>query len=68
MWPHNITAQQIGSDYHGLGIGAFTLDWTGISAYHRSPLVAPWSSIVNVGVEFIIFIYIIRSTYMLLEV
>lgn len=58
-WPHNITAQQVGSGYHGLGIGAFTLDWAGISAYHGSPLVAPWSSIVNVGVGFIMFIYII---------
>ncbi|KAE8724371.1 Oligopeptide transporter 2 [Hibiscus syriacus] len=58
-WPHSITAQQIGSGYHGLGVGAFTLDWAGISAYHGSPLVAPWSSIVNVGVGFIMFIYII---------
>ncbi|KAM0064850.1 putative oligopeptide transporter, OPT superfamily [Helianthus debilis subsp. tardiflorus] len=33
-WPHSITAQQIGSGYHGLGVGAFTLDWAGISAYH----------------------------------
>ncbi|KAK6149635.1 hypothetical protein DH2020_017160 [Rehmannia glutinosa] len=27
VWPHSITAQQIGSGYHGLGVGAFTLDW-----------------------------------------
>ncbi|GKC74104.1 oligopeptide transporter 3, partial [Tanacetum coccineum] len=58
-WPHSITAQQIGSGYHGLGVGAFTLDWAGISAYHGSPLVTPWTSIVNVGVGFIMFIYII---------
>ncbi|CAI0374293.1 unnamed protein product [Linum tenue] len=55
----SITAQQIGSGYHGLGIGAFTLDWAGISAYHGSPLISPWTSIVNVGVGFIMFIYII---------
>ncbi|MQM14203.1 hypothetical protein Taro_047133 [Colocasia esculenta] len=59
VWPHSITAQQIGSGYHGLGVGAFTLDWAGISAYHGSPLVAPWFSIVNVGIGFIMFIYII---------
>ncbi|CAM8905194.1 unnamed protein product [Rhodiola kirilowii] len=59
IWPHNITAQQVGSGYKGLGVGAFTLDWAGISAYHGSPLVAPWASIVNVGVGFIMFIYII---------
>lgn len=58
-WPRSITAQQIGSGYHGLGVGAFTLDWAGISAYHGSPLVTPWSSILNVGIGFVMFIYII---------
>ncbi|XP_057970244.1 oligopeptide transporter 3-like [Malania oleifera] len=58
-WPHSITLQQIGSGYHGLGVGAFSFDWAGISAYHGSPLVAPWFSIVNIGVGFIMFIYII---------
>ncbi|KAI8000498.1 Oligopeptide transporter 3 [Camellia lanceoleosa] len=58
-WPRSITAQQIGSGYHGIGIGAFTLDWAGISAYHGSPLVTPWFSILNVGIGFVMFIYII---------
>ncbi|KAL0353321.1 UNVERIFIED_CONTAM: Oligopeptide transporter 3 [Sesamum angustifolium] len=58
-WPRSITAQQIGSGYHGLGVGAFTLDWAGISAYHGSPLVTPFSSILNVMIGFIMFIYII---------
>ncbi|KAF9606036.1 hypothetical protein IFM89_022195 [Coptis chinensis] len=58
-WPNSITAQQIGSGYHGLGVGAFTLDWAGISAYHGSPLVSPWFSILNVAAGFIMFIYII---------
>ncbi|RRT44933.1 hypothetical protein B296_00029626 [Ensete ventricosum] len=58
-WPRSITAQQIGSAYHGLGVGAFTLDWAGISAYHGSPLVAPWFSILNTAVGFVMFIYII---------
>lgn len=57
--PHSITAQQIGSGYNGLGVGAFTLDWAGISAYHGSPLVTPWTSILNLGVGFIMFVYII---------
>ncbi|KAI3868609.1 hypothetical protein MKX03_013119 [Papaver bracteatum] len=59
VWPHSITAQQIGSGYHGLGVGAFTLDWAGISAYHGSPLIAPWYSILNIAVGFVMFIYII---------
>lgn len=56
---NSITAQQIGSGYQGLGLGAFTLDWAGISAYHGSPLVCPWFSILNTAVGFIMFIYII---------
>ncbi|XP_038894416.1 oligopeptide transporter 3 [Benincasa hispida] len=59
VWPRSITAQQIGSSQSGLGLGAFTFDWAGISAYHGSPLVSPWFSILNVGVGFVMFIYII---------
>lgn len=59
VWPASITAQQIGSGYHGLGVGAFTLDWAGISAYHGSPLVTPWFTILNISLGFVIFIYII---------
>ncbi|KAI4371618.1 hypothetical protein MLD38_009946 [Melastoma candidum] len=59
VWPNSVTAQQVGSAYHGLGVGAFSFDWAGISAYHGSPLVTPWTSIVNVGVGFILFIYVI---------
>ncbi|CAN6720565.1 unnamed protein product [Malus baccata var. baccata] len=58
-WPHSVTAQQIGSGYHGLGVGTFSFDWAGISAYHGSPLVAPWSSILNTGIGFVLFIYVI---------
>ncbi|XP_023552099.1 oligopeptide transporter 3-like [Cucurbita pepo subsp. pepo] len=59
VWPRSITAQQIGSSQSGLGLGAFSFDWAGISAYHGSPLVSPWSSILNVGVGFVMFIYVI---------
>ncbi|KAL5056623.1 hypothetical protein RYX36_037305 [Vicia faba] len=59
VWPNNVTAHQVGSGYQGLGVGAFTFDWAGISAYHGSPLVAPWTSIVNMGVGFVMFVYII---------
>eukprot|EP00252_Welwitschia_mirabilis_P012631 TRINITY_DN2789_c0_g3_i2.p1 TRINITY_DN2789_c0_g3~~TRINITY_DN2789_c0_g3_i2.p1 ORF type:complete len:739 (-),score=49.00 TRINITY_DN2789_c0_g3_i2:206-2422(-) len=59
VWPHSITAQQISSGLKGLGLGAFSFDWAGISAYHGSPLVTPWSSILNIAVGFVMFIYII---------
>ncbi|PKA59839.1 Oligopeptide transporter 3 [Apostasia shenzhenica] len=59
VWPDSITAQQIGSGYHGLGVGAFSFDWAGISAYHGSPLVTPWTSILNIAAGFVAFVYII---------
>ncbi|KAI5422621.1 Oligopeptide transporter 3 [Lathyrus oleraceus] len=59
VWSNNVIAHQVGSGYRGLGVGAFTFDWAGISAYRGSPLVAPWTSIVNMGVGFIMFVYII---------
>ncbi|KAI3847554.1 hypothetical protein MKX03_031525 [Papaver bracteatum] len=59
VWPHNITAHQIGSGHNGLGIGAFTFDWAGISSYHGSPLITPRVSILNIAVGFIMFVYII---------
>lgn len=59
-WPRSVTAQQIGSGYHGLGVGAFSLDWAGMSAYQGgSPLVAPFSSVLNVMFGFVTFIYVI---------
>lgn len=62
VFPKNTTAQQVGSAYHGLGIGAFTFDWAGISGYRGSPLVTPWSSLMNVGIGFVMFIYVIVPT------
>ncbi|XP_027185504.1 oligopeptide transporter 3-like [Coffea eugenioides] len=59
VWPNSVTAQQIGSGYHGLGLGAFSLDWAGIAAYHGSPLVTPWSSILNIAFGFVLFVYVI---------
>lgn len=57
--PRTVTAHQIGSGYHGLGLGAFSLDWAGIAAYHGSPLVTPFSSILNIAFGFVLFVYVI---------
>ncbi|KAJ7562770.1 hypothetical protein O6H91_03G084200 [Diphasiastrum complanatum] len=63
-FPNSVTAHQIGSGFHGLGVGATTLDWAGISSYLGSPLVTPWFSIVNIGIGFVLFLYIvIPATY-----
>ena len=55
---HCVTTNQIGSWLHGLGIGAVTLNWAGVSSYLGSPLVTPWFSIVNIGIGFFLFIYV----------
>ncbi|KAH6558795.1 hypothetical protein KP509_1Z045000 [Ceratopteris richardii] len=59
VWPDSIRAHQIGSGFRGLGIGAISFDWAGISSYLGSPLVTPWFSIANIGVGFLLFTYII---------
>ncbi|MFS7988072.1 putative oligopeptide transporter, OPT superfamily [Helianthus anomalus] len=57
---HNCTTYQVRLPWSSrLGVGAFTLDWAKILAYHGSPLVTPWTCIVNVGLGFVMFIDII---------
>ncbi|KAJ7569002.1 hypothetical protein O6H91_01G056800 [Diphasiastrum complanatum] len=57
--PHSVTAQQIGSGLHGLGLGALSFDWAGMSAFLGSPLVCPLFAIINLAVGFIIMLYIL---------
>ncbi|XP_010244696.1 PREDICTED: oligopeptide transporter 4-like [Nelumbo nucifera] len=55
----SVTAHQIGSGMQGLGIGAFSLDWTVVSSFLYSPLLSPFFAIVNVYIGYVVFIYII---------
>ncbi|PQP94595.1 oligopeptide transporter 2 [Prunus yedoensis var. nudiflora] len=57
--PKSITAQQIGSGFRGLGLGAVTLDWSVIASYLGSPLISPFFAIVNIAVGYIITMYVI---------
>ncbi|KAJ7569007.1 hypothetical protein O6H91_01G057000 [Diphasiastrum complanatum] len=59
IWPKSVTAQQIGSGLYGLGLGAFSFDWAGMSAYLGSPLVSPLFAIINAAVGFIVILYIV---------
>ncbi|RWR83129.1 oligopeptide transporter 4 [Cinnamomum micranthum f. kanehirae] len=54
----SVTAQQLGSGMHGLGLGAFTLDWSAVAAFMFSPLIYPFFAIANVYVGFVIIVYI----------
>ncbi|WVZ86933.1 hypothetical protein U9M48_033644 [Paspalum notatum var. saurae] len=58
-FPKSVTMQQIGSGMSGLGVGAFTLDWSMVAAFLSSPLVAPFFAVVNVYVGFVLLVYII---------
>eukprot|EP00253_Pinus_taeda_P005337 PITA_05337 len=57
IWPHSVTAQQIGSGSYGLGLGAFGFDWSTIAAFLFSPLVSPFFAIMNVMVGYVLLVY-----------
>ncbi|XXG55843.1 hypothetical protein AAC387_Pa03g3414 [Persea americana] len=55
----SITAQQLGSGMRGLGLGAFTLDWSAVAAFMFSPLIYPFFAIANVFSGFFIMVYVV---------
>ncbi|KAK1395983.1 Oligopeptide transporter 4 [Heracleum sosnowskyi] len=56
-FPNSVTAHQLGSGFNGLGIGAFTLDWSAVASYLSSPLISPFFAIVNVFIGYTLFVY-----------
>ncbi|XP_044978888.1 oligopeptide transporter 2-like [Hordeum vulgare subsp. vulgare] len=58
MFPKSITMQEIGSGLNGLGIGAFTLDWSTMVSWLGSPLVTPFFATANVLVGYVLLVYI----------
>ncbi|CAN8230410.1 unnamed protein product [Cochlearia groenlandica] len=58
IWNRSVTAQQIGSGLHGLGIGSFGLDWSTVAGFLHSPLAVPFFAIANFFGGFLIFFYI----------
>ena len=59
IFTRSVTAQQLGSGMRGLGLGAFTLDWSAVSSFLFSPLVSPFFAIANIFVGFSLFMYVI---------
>ncbi|XP_022980943.1 oligopeptide transporter 2-like [Cucurbita maxima] len=59
IYPRSVTAQQLGSGMRGLGLGAFSLDWSVIASFLYSPLVSPFFAIVNVAVGYLVIMYIL---------
>ncbi|KAK9269894.1 hypothetical protein L1049_025467 [Liquidambar formosana] len=56
---NSVTAQQIGSGLNGLGIGAFTLDWSAVASFLFSPLICPFFAIANVFVGYALILYVV---------
>ncbi|KAL7182072.1 hypothetical protein ACSBR1_040898 [Camellia fascicularis] len=59
IWKDSVTAQQIGSGLHGLGIGSFSLDWSTVVGFLGSPLATPAFAIVNILVGYIAIVYVV---------
>ncbi|KAI8032090.1 Oligopeptide transporter 7 [Camellia lanceoleosa] len=59
FFPNSVLAHQLGSGLRGLGIGAFGLDWSSISAYLGSPLASPWFATANIAIGFVFFMYVL---------
>lgn len=58
-FPKSVTAHQVGSGMHGLGIGSFTFDWSTIAAFMGSPLISPFFATVNVAIGYAFVVYIL---------
>ncbi|KAI3842416.1 hypothetical protein MKW92_022590 [Papaver armeniacum] len=54
----SVTAQQLGSGMRGLGLGAFSLDWSTVASFLFSPLICPFFAIMNVFAGYVMIIYI----------
>ena len=59
VFSKSVTAQQLGSGMKGLGLGAFTLDWTAVASFLFSPLISPFFAIANVFFGYVFFLYVI---------
>ncbi|CAI9116102.1 OLC1v1017168C1 [Oldenlandia corymbosa var. corymbosa] len=59
IYPRSVTLQQIGSGLGGLGLGAFTIDWTVVASFLGSPLITPFFAIVNVCVGYVAVMYVV---------
>ncbi|XP_002518328.2 oligopeptide transporter 4 [Ricinus communis] len=58
VFSKSVTAQQLGSGMRGLGLGAFTLDWSAVASFLFSPLISPFFAIVNVAIGYVLILYI----------
>lgn len=58
-FPNSVTMHQMGSGYHGLGIGSFAFDWGTIESFLGTPLATPWFTIWNIFIGFVLVAWVI---------
>jgi len=59
IWKDSVTAQQVGSGLHGLGVGSFAIDWSTMAGFLGSALATPRFAIINKQFGYIITLYIV---------
>ena len=59
IWKDSVTAQQVGSGLHGLGVDSFAIDWSTVAGFLGSPLATPGFAIINKLFGYIIILYIV---------
>lgn len=63
IWKKSITAQQIGSGLHGLGIFSFGIDWSTVAGFLGSPLATPGFAIINTLIGFVFMVYVLNPIF-----
>ncbi len=56
--PNNVVINQLFGGWTGLSLIPITFDWTQVTGYIFSPLVAPWFAIANTLIGMVIFFWI----------
>lgn len=56
--PQNVVINQLFGGWTGLSLIPMTFDWTQISGFNFSPLIAPWHAIANTLIGMVVFYWI----------
>ncbi|EAU32140.1 conserved hypothetical protein [Aspergillus terreus NIH2624] len=59
--PKNVVINQLFGGWTGLSLIPMTFDWTQVSGFNFSPLIAPWHAIANTLIGMVVFFWITTS-------
>ncbi|BCR87390.1 small oligopeptide transporter, OPT family [Aspergillus chevalieri] len=59
--PNNVVVNQLFGGSSGLSLIPLTFDWTQISGFNFSPLIAPWYAIANTLIGMVVFFWIVAA-------